>query len=195
MQMGRRWFAAVGMLVAVLALAAAGRLGGADSRIMAQDAASPAVQEVQFNQPVTVHEGVCGQTIPDPVHELNSLVPFGQNEGGTYEEVVGSVPGLPVLYQEDSIEGSFDDFGAQPYAIAIHESRETFGTLVACADIGGPLVDGRMVLAIRSLASSGFAGTAIIEEDEEGLKITTYVVPQVNAEPQAQPAGQATPEA
>jgi hypothetical protein len=168
---------------------------GSDSEILAQEAASPAAQEVQANQPVTVHEGVCGQTIPDPVHDLNNLVPFGQNEDGTISEVVGSVPALPVLFQEDSIDASFDDFSAQPYAIAIHESQETFGTLVACADIGGPQVDGRMVVAIRSLASSGFAGTAIIEEDDEGLKITTYVIPQVNAEPQAQPAGQATPQA
>jgi len=183
----------MGALAVALGLGLVGRFASEENAILAQDAASPAVQEVQFNQPVAVHEGVCGQTIPDPVHELNSLVPFGQNEDGTMSEVVGSVPALPVLFQEDSIEGSFDDFRAQPYAIAIHESRETFGTLVACADIGGPLVDGRMVLAIRSLASSGFAGIAIVEEDDEGLKITTYVVPQVNAEPQAQPAGETTP--
>ncbi len=49
------------------------------------------------------------------------------------------------------------------------------------------------MVAIRSLASSGYAGVAIIEQDGEQLKITTYVLPQVNAEPQAQPAGQTTP--
>lgn len=195
MRTARRWFIVMGMLGAVLGLAVAGRFGSADGTIMAQDSASPAAQEVQANQPVTIHQGVCGQTIPDPVHELNNLVPYGQNDDGTFDQVVGSVPGLPVLFQEDSIDGSFDDFSAMPYAIAIHESPETFGTLVACADIGGPQVDGRMVVAIRSLASSGFAGVAIIEDDDDQLKVTTYVIPQVNAEPQAQPAGQATPEA
>ena len=193
MRVGTRWIGAAGALIVAIALIATGRFASVDGTIMAQDAASPAAQAVQANQPVSVHQGVCGQTIPDPVHELNNLIPYGQNDDGTFDNLFGSVPGLPVLFQESTIDGSFEDLTVQPYAIAIHESPETYGTLVACADIGGPATDDRMIVAIRSLGGSGFAGIGIIQADGDQLNITTYIVPQVNAEPQAQPAGQTTP--
>jgi len=65
--------------------------------------------------------------------------------------------------------------GEVPRVIAIHQGPE-LGTVVACGNIAGTLVDGQMVVALQPVQNSGISGVALLSEVEEQTNIVTYVV-------------------
>jgi hypothetical protein len=72
---------------------------------------------------------------------------------------------------------SIDDLFAEPYAINVHESAENVANYVACGDIAGPVVDGRLVIGLHEQNDSGMAGVAVLTSNSAGgTDVTVYSV-------------------
>lgn len=183
---------------AVAIALSAGVLIGAPSFVAAQTSqdSTPAVAQGSIVYPVAIHAGTCAQTQTEPQYTLTDLAPRLSNQ------MSGTAPGPAVLESESTVEANFDNLlGAQgqSYALALHRSKDDFGTLVACADLGGPIKDGTLVVGLRPLNDSGLSGVAMVEKQDDGnAKVTVFAViaatTDANATPMATPrAGAATP--
>ena len=187
-------------LLFTLALLAALGLAVAGSDRSSAQQATPAVQTM----PAAIHQGTCQQPTPEPAYDAGDVKPF-TTEGGepvTGQEGMvvtteagqpatqppgtvppqGTVPGAPVLWTTPTqIEANLDDLLAQPHAFAVHQSPEAFGTIIACGEIGGQIQDDQLVIALRSVGNSGYAGIAILKRDDDNIESNAYVFSQVTA--------------
>ncbi len=191
----------------VAAAAVVGLLLGGASRGLAQDAGqqgSPVPTPAVPNHPVALHQGTCQQPTPEPAFDLGSTAPFS-NEQGTVvpqTELRGTLTAPPLLLSRGNPEVRLDDLlnPAQPYVVIVHESPQTFQTYLACGEVGGAVVDNRLVIGIRPLNNSGYAGTATFEADGDNRTAgTVYLMSQVlafqggQAGPTPTPAAPPTP--
>lgn len=98
------------------------------------------------------------------MESIASLAALTAPEGEAVGRDVNSVPETSFT----TIDLSLDDLVAEEHAIAI-ESAEDEGELVACGDIAGILTpNGDLVLALRELNDSGFAGVAYLSANTDG---------------------------
>ena len=67
----------------------------------------------------------------------------------------------------------------QPHVLIVHQSEEAFETYVACGEIGGPIQDDQLVIALRPLNNSGYAGIATLSRDGDNTTSNIYLVSQV----------------
>ncbi len=135
--------------------------------------------------PVAIHHGTCDSPTTAPAFGLGETRPIGSTADDEGETVRGVPPERPVLFTEETINATFDDLfdAEQPHLIAIHESAQTFGTMLACGQLGGVEDDGRIVVALRPVGESRLAGVAVLDEDESGflglgeteIQITVYL--------------------
>ena len=172
---------AIGMLLA---------LGFGVGASLAQDQANEAV----VTHPAHIHDGTCAELDPNPAAPLNDVAPRGyDSEEGTISEDVearGSLTAASVEYSESEAEISFDDVLETSHAINVHESNEHPEIYIACGDIGGPVLDDKLFIALQEQNDSGYFGTAILEKDgDDKTKVTIYLAqPAAPAEATPEPA-------
>ena len=129
--------------------------------------------------PVAIHQGTCPQPEAEPVGDPIDAQVFGS----TAEEPqqVGSSQLPPALSAQLSLDITLDDATSVPHVIAVHQSPEQFGTVIACGDIAGTVAEGVLVVPIRPINQGTVAGTATIQEEDESLNVTVFLVPEVMA--------------
>lgn len=119
---------------------------------------------------VALHPGTCDSPGAEAGEELGEahLPGVGENDEGG--DVRGSRAAMPVLMIDATVDQEFDDIlGDDPYLIAVHESAENTGTVLACGEIGGLVQDGRLVIGLKEIDESGVTGVVIIDEDSTGI--------------------------
>ena len=171
-----------------------GSIVGAGAGVaLAQD--EPAADEP--SHPAHIHAGTCADLDPNPVAPLTNVMPRlnGDGDDADPESSDNAPQGIltapRVLYSEtDDIDLSFeDDVLASSHAIAVHESEENIQNYIACADIGGVVVDGDLVISLQPVNDSGYTGIVKLDSDDEGqVDVEIYLAEPASTEPAATPA-------
>lgn len=137
--------------------------------------------------PVTaLHEGDCRRPQRDAAFELATLAATA--DGDTR----GQAPVAPLLTGSGTVAVGLADLldPDQPYVLLVHENATAFETLLACGEIGGPIVDDQITFALRPLNDAGYAGVAALADTEEGTAGSVVIFADVNAlAPAAAPSG------
>ena len=160
----RRNRSAIGAIFALFALLALGVGSGFAHQ------ATPATFGGEL--PVAVHAGTCQQPTAEPDFTLTTTIVAGSEVADA--EVVGS-PGPSVLASSSSADISLTELAGSPRVIAVHQSPDQFGTLVACGAIAGLLSDGTLTVSLQEVGGSGITGVAILQENDDATDIIVYV--------------------
>ncbi len=148
--------------------------------VLAQDEPATA------SHPAHIHAGTCDELDPNPIGPMNNIVPQ-VNEDSDDENANsprGVLTAAPVLYSlSDEIELQFeDDVLATSHSINVHERDENIQNYVACGEIGGMLVDGKLSVSLRSMNDSGYSGIAVLTADGNGeIDVEVYLAEPVVA--------------
>jgi hypothetical protein len=196
---------------AVLTVALGFVLGGT-ATVAAQDATqTPTPAQAQApatsafaTYPAAIHEGTCQQPNKEPAYKAGDVKPFTDDSGKPIDQsqYQGVLTGPPVLTTtETSIDANFDDLVNKdnPHVLIVHQSADQFDTYIACGELGGPVQDDQLVVALRPENNSGFAGTALIKKDGDKTTSNLYLTEQVlalqggKAGPTPSPAPSPTP--
>ena len=107
------------------------------------------------------------------------------------EDIRGSLEAMPVENSEtEDVEISFDDMLGESHALNVHESAQAPQNYIACGDIGGAVIDDKVMFGLAEQNDSGYSGVAIIEKDgDDQVKVTVYLtkVSETDAVPDATP--------
>lgn len=143
----------------------------------------------QPSHPAHIHAGSCAELDPNPVAPLNNVTPrLNDDEDDNAAQGILTAP--RVLYSEsDDIELNFeDDVLASSHAIVVHESEENIQNYIACADIGGVVVDDELVVSLQPVNDSGYTGIVKLDADDEGeVDVEIYLAEPASTEPAATP--------
>jgi uncharacterized cupredoxin-like copper-binding protein len=147
-----------------LCLAAIGGsfLGGAGSQ--AQEASPP--------RPSHIHTGDCDELGP-VIQPLTSLtVPVGAVSGNS-DAVIAEAAFT-------NIPQSLDQLLADDHALKVHLSKDQIQTYLACGDIGGAAdADGALIVGMKELDDSGYAGIAYLVPAANGSTNISVMIAQV----------------
>jgi hypothetical protein len=154
----------VGIFFLALCLASLGGsfLGGAGGQ--AQEASPP--------RPSHIHSGDCDE-LGEVIQPLNSLtVPVGAVSGNS-DAVVAEAAFT-------SIPQSLDVLLAEDHALKVHLSADQIQTYLACGDIGGAAdADGALIVGMKELDDSGYAGIAYLVPAADGSTSVSVMIAQV----------------
>src|SRR5215207_6617749 len=172
----------------VLALCLAG-LGGSFL-----DGSGGHAQEVSPPRPSHIHSGDCDE-LGEVIQPLNSLtVPVGAVSGNS-DAVVPEAAFT-------SIPQSLDVLLAEDHALKVHLSADQIQTYLACGDIGGAAdADGALIVGMKELDDSGYAGIAYLVPAADGSTSISVMIARVvgdeaaGADSESAIAGQGTPAA
>ncbi len=120
--------------------------------------------------PVHVHSGSCDDLgeIGAPLDDIAAVT------GGAFE---GAGAAVPVMLSATEIGVPLATILAAPHAINVHESAENIGEYVACGDIGGQVIDGRLVIGLQEINGSDLSGVAVLEaDDDDETDIALYLM-------------------
>jgi hypothetical protein len=176
MRIVRSWFIAPAVAIALgLAL-----LGG--TATLAQNATAPAAGTASpmpaptESYPVAIHQGTCATPTAEPAYKIGDIRGFinGNNQVIPRDQYRGTLTTSPVLTSGVGVGPKLDDFlDASPYVILVHKSAQDYTTYIACGEIGGPVVNDQLVVALRPLSDSGYYGVAILNRANTGDNGTT----------------------
>ena len=180
----KRSHAGITIVILCLASLAGSFLDGAGSR--AQEASPP--------RPSHIHTGDCDEP-GEVVQPLNSLtVPVGAVSGNS--DAVIAEAAFTIIPQP------LVDLLAEDHALKVHLSADQIQTYLACGDIGGAAdADGALIVGMKELDDSGYAGIAYLVPAADGSTSVSVMIAQVvgdeadGAVSEAARAGQATPAA
>ena len=173
-----------------VALIAALGLGVFSAVVYAQDATETA--ETVLTHPSHVHVGTCAEPDPNPAFPLDNVGPRTDDDGNMPEpdEIKGSLTANAVEISDTEIEIKLDDLLSESHAIIVHESDQNMSLYIACADIGGPVLDDKLYVGLGALNDSGYTGIAELESDGDNTQVKIFLVRAADAM-----APDATPEA
>jgi hypothetical protein len=176
---------AAALFGSLMSLALAGSAGTA----LAQETA-----EGMPAHPAFIQAGDCSNLDENPVGTLEvvgPMVPEGDEE--ETPEVQGALGASSVLYAEsEDVELPFDDVLAESHSVVVHLSEEEIQTNISCGEVGGVVIDDKLVIALHSVNDSGYTGIAILEKDgDDKVDVEIYLAEPVNPEnvPDATPVG------
>jgi hypothetical protein len=161
----------------------------------AQDDFEDTNAEIPGAHPAHIHVGTCAELDPNPAFPLNSVsLPVGENnEVVTNNDLQGALTNQPVETSESEAAVKFEDLLTTSYAINIHESAQNIQNYIACGDIGGFVVEGKLSMSLLPQNNSGRTGIAILEEDGDNTKVTILLGGGEMPEPATTPATDQTP--
>ena len=179
----------LGAAISAPLLAASLMFGGG---AIAQDATPAAGPSTGGNYPVAIHQGTCEAPTAQPAYQLDNTAPVGADQPDA--EILGQPTGAPVLTTSSTIDATLSDVANGGNVVAVHASPEEFGTIVACGQIAGPNIDGRLIIALQPVGDSTITGVATLSSDNSGvlglgdeqIQVTAYVV-EVGANSPADP--------
>lgn len=122
---------------------------------------APAPSPEVDGRAATIFAGDCGGRFIDAFPVFTNLVDLVPASG---ESVGGPVDAVPAT-SFTTVFAPFDDLVTEPHLIAI-SALDDENELVACGDIAGVLTEGGdLVIPLRELNDSGFAGVAYLSPD------------------------------
>ena len=195
----RRLLFVLGVVAATVGLLAVGVPTAAQDATQTPTPAQGAAVEAH---PVAIHQGTCQQPSPEPAYDIGEARPFIGDDDQVIpqEQYQGTLTAPPVLTSGIGIDANLDDLlGDTPYVVLVHESAQAYQSYIACGEIGGPVVGDELVVALRPLNNSGYAGTATLRRDGDQTTGNLYVFGQVlgftggQAGPTPTPAPSPTP--
>ena len=172
----------VGAMLAVFGLVLAGGTPG-----LAQEG-TPAAGGTEAH-PAHVHAGTCDE-LGDVVFPLTNVSEMGMMQGmmgGTPEAVapemgmsepMGAESAAMVETSYTLVDAALEEIVEGGHAINVHASEENIEAYIACGDIGGRIETGpgmeqggTLVVGLRELNDSGYAGIAVLEGrcDQSGV--------------------------
>jgi hypothetical protein len=153
-----------GIAILALCLASLGGsfLGGSGGQ--AQEASPP--------RPSHIHSGDCDEP-GQVVQPLNSLtVPVGAVSGNS-DAVVAEAAFT-------SIPQPLDELLTEDHSLKVHLSADQIQTYLACGDIGGAAdADGALIVGMKELDDSGYAGIAYLVPAANGSTSVSVMIAQV----------------
>jgi uncharacterized cupredoxin-like copper-binding protein len=153
-----------GITIVALCLASLGGtfLGGAGGK----------AQETSPPRPSHIHSGDCDE-LGEVIQPLNSLtVPVGAVSGNS-DAVVAEAAFT-------SIPQPLDQLLAEDHALKVHLSADQIQTYLACGDIGGAAdADGALIVGMKELDDSGYAGIAYLVPAADGSTSISVMIAQV----------------
>ena len=192
----RRLLIATGTIVATLALLLVGAVQG-----FAQDQATPPPVVVSVvPHPAAIHQGTCAQPVDEPAYDFGDVgPPTKDGQPLAPEDIRGQITGPALMTATNpKMEFKMDDLldSGQPYVVLIHESAQNFTTILACGEIGGPVLGNQLTVGLRPLNNSGMAGIAELVPDGDNTAGTIWMIPEVmslSGGQQGTPVTQPTP--
>src|SRR3712207_5013854 len=129
-------------------------------------------QEVSPPRPSHIHIGDCDE-LGEVVQPLNSLtVPVGTVSGNS-DAVIAEAAFT-------NIPQSLDELLAEDHALKVHLSKDQIQTYLACGDIGGAAdADGALIVGMKELDDSGYAGIAYLVPAADGSTSVSVMIAQV----------------
>lgn len=118
--------------------------------------------------PAHIHTGTC-DNLGDIVAPLDDVALR------TAGESFGAASAIPVTESETEVPLALGDILGAPHAVNIHESADAIQRYIACGDIGGRVVDGKLTIGLRELNGSGHSGVAVLEDDDDQTGVTVYL--------------------
>lgn len=74
-----------------------------------------------------------------------------------------------------AVDQPLADLAQTPRVIQVHQGPE-LGTVVACGNIAGTVVEDQMVIALQPVGDTGVSGIALLNQVEDQTNVVTYVV-------------------
>jgi hypothetical protein len=129
-------------------------------------------QEASPPRPSHIHIGDCDE-LGEVIQPLTSLtVPVGAVSGNS-DAVVAEAA-------FSSIPQSLDELLAEDHALKVHLSADQIQTYLACGDIGGATdADGALIVGMKELDDSGYAGIAYLVPAAGGGTRLSVMIAQV----------------
>ena len=134
--------------------------------------ASGLAQEASPARPSHIHVGDCDE-LGEVIQPLTALtVPGG--------DVLGNSDAVVAEAAFTSIPQTIAELTAEDHALKVHLSKEQIQTYLACGDIGGTLdANGAMIVGMKELDESGYAGIAYLEEQPNGTTSVSVMIARV----------------
>ncbi|HYJ13144.1 MAG TPA: hypothetical protein VEW66_06115 [Thermomicrobiales bacterium] len=142
------------------------------------------------SHPAHIHAGTCAEFDPNPVAPLTNVEQrLNEDEEDNAPQGILTAPNVLYSLSEEAELSFEDDVLAASHVIAVHESEENIQNYIACADIGGVVVDGELSVAVQPMNDSGYSGIAVLEADDDGnVDVQIFLAEPVSDEPAATPA-------
>jgi len=129
-------------------------------------------QEASPSRPSHIHAGDC-----DELGEVIQPLTFLTVPGG---EVSGNADAVIAEAAFTSIPRSLDELLTEDHALKVHLSREQIQTYLACGDIGGTVdADGALIVGMKELDGSGYAGIAYLVPAGNGSTSVSVMIARV----------------
>lgn len=127
--------------------------------------------------PAHIHKGTCENLDPNPAAPLTDVGPrMKDDELPASEDIKGSLTAAAIEVSEtDEADINFDDLFTEAHAINVHESAQNAQNYIACGDIGGAVIDDKVIIGLVEQNSSGYSGVAIVEKNDDKAKVTIYL--------------------
>jgi hypothetical protein len=150
---------------------AVGIVGGA----VAQEPTPTPVTNVPH--PAHIHNGSCANLDPNPAAPLEDVGPrMKDDELPSADDIKGSLTAVQIEVSEtDDADINFDDLFPEAHAINVHESAQNAQNYIACGDIGGAVIDDKVIIGLVELNKSGYSGVAVVEKNGDNTKVTIYL--------------------
>ena len=141
--------------------------------------------------PAHVHQGTCAQLNPNPQYQLNPVTqPKSATTGGkppTPPPAQGVLTAPPVLYSDTQINVKLAVLLSSAHAINIYQSAAQIQTAIGCGDLGGQLINDRLLVALQPSRGSGYSGVAVLQKQGDKTEVTLYLLPPSSPAPAATP--------
>ena len=130
----------------IASLFAIGMAGG----VLAQDETPEAGAAV--THPAHIHVGTCAELDPNPLAPLNNVGPqtTDDDELPEAEDIRGSLSPAGRDLRDGGCRGQFRRHSGAAHAINVHESDQNPQNYIACGDIGGPVIDDKLTIGLRT---------------------------------------------
>lgn len=137
--------------------------------------ADDATPDVAEGFPVGIHQGTCTDWTVEPAYDagfmqVTNVGAEGEQEvGDTSVEVPEEAAVLGDVYHTDD-EAEFNGgelLDEGPYVVAVHQSEQEYGTLVACGPVLDIPEDDTLMVPLVPVGDSNYTGMALIPQDEE----------------------------
>jgi plastocyanin len=92
------------------------------------------------------------------------------------EAAADNTAAIPVERSTTTVDAKLEDLRTGGYAINIHKSTADIGTYIACGNLTGDVdPTGALVVGLRELNDSGYAGIAILTSDGAQTEVNVYL--------------------
>ena len=123
--------------------------------------------------PIAIFQGTCESSSPQAEVALSNTTVAGA--GAEEGQIIGQNPGPPALVSISAVDQPLADLAQTPRVIQVHQGPE-LGTVVACGNIAGTVVEDQMVIALQPVGDTGVSGIALLNQVEDQTNVVTYVV-------------------